>query len=149
VRALHSHVGSMSHEFDVEEFKRRFPKLAEEIFGNKTRQLTLRVEGGLVDPWRNYVPTVIDYIRRCRTVEEAIQVVDYLTRRGELSSEEASELKSILLTRGLEFFGGRKEDDYYYKEAKRYWSLVKRQRAQLTEEREENQREEEEYSEEA
>jgi len=129
---------SVSHEFDVEEFKKKYPKLAEEIFGNKTKQLTLRVESGFSDPWRNYVPTVVDYIRRCKTVEEAIEVVEYLAKRGELSSEEAEELRNILLTRGLEFFGSRKEDDYYYKEAKKYWSLMRKQRARMLQEQEES-----------
>jgi hypothetical protein len=124
----------LSHEFDVEEFKRKFPKLAEEIFSNKTKQLTLRVESGFSDPWRNYVPTVVDYIRRCKTVEEAIRVVEYLAGRGELSSDEAEELKKILLTQGLEFFGSRKEHDYYYKEAKRYWSLMRKQVARKVKE---------------
>ena len=119
---------SVSREFNVEEFKRKFPKLAEEIFNSKDKHLTLRVESGFSDPWRNYVPTVIDYIRRCKTVDEALRVIEYLSKRGELTGEEAEELKSILLTQGLDFFGSRKEDDYYYKEARRYWSLMRKQR---------------------
>jgi len=117
----------VSHEFSVEEFKKKFPRLAEEIFSDRDKQLTLRVESGFSDPWRNYVPTVVDYIRRCKTTEEAIRVVEYLAKRGELTSEEAEELKKILVNHGVEFFGSRKEDDYYYKEAKRYWSLMRRQ----------------------
>jgi hypothetical protein len=127
-------VVDLSYEFDVEEFKKKFPKLAEEIFSNKTKQLALRVESGFSDPWRNYVPTVVDYITRCKSVEEAIRVVEYLAGRGELTSEEAEELKKILLTKGLEFFGRRKEPDYYYREAKRYWSLMRKRMAQKLEE---------------
>ncbi len=118
---------NVSHEFSIEEFKKKFPRLAEEIFGDRDKQLTLRVESGFSDPWRNYVPTVVDYIRRCKTTEEAIKVVEYLAKRGEITGEEAEELKSILVNYGVEFFGSRKEDDYYYKEAKRYWSLMRRQ----------------------
>lgn len=112
-------------EFDIEEFKKRFPKLAEEIFGGTAKKITLRVHMSLPDPWRGYVPTVVDYIRRCKTVEEAYEVIDYLLRRRQLSEDEAEELKKILRNGGIEAFGGTKEDDYYYKQARKYWQLVK------------------------
>lgn len=115
-------------EFNIDEFRKRFPKLAEEIFGGSSKKIELRVQMNLPDPWRGYVPTPIDYIRRCKTVEEALNVVDYLLRKGELSEEEAEELKKILRNGGIEVFGGKKEDDYYYKQARRYWQLVKAQR---------------------
>lgn len=115
-------------EFDVEEFKKKFPKLAEEIFGGSSKKVELRVQMNLPDPWRGYVPTPIDYIRRCKTVEEALNVLDYLQKRGELTEEEATELKKILREGGIEAFGGKKEDDYYYKQARKYWQLVKTRR---------------------
>lgn len=113
----------MCPEYDVEEFKRRYSKLADEMFRGKAMRLTLKVS--VIDPWRGYVPTVIDYIRRCRTVEEAFEVIDYLVKHDELSLEEAEKLKAKLREGGIDAFGGRKEDNYYYKQAMRYWGFAR------------------------
>lgn len=126
----------MSHEYDVEDFKKKFPKLSDELLSGKTKSLKLHVE--IIDPWRGYVPTVVDYIRRCRTVEEAFEVVDYLVRRNELPVEEGEKIKEMLRSNGIEAFGGRKEDDYYYKEARRYWNTIKRRLLTNIEELEED-----------
>jgi len=112
----------MSPEYDLEEFKRRFPNLYNEIFGGRTKKLSLRV---IIDPWRGYIPTAVDYIRRCRTVEEAFEVINYLVKHGELPPGEAEKLRHKLMEGGLEAFGNRKEDNYYYKQAMRYRSVVK------------------------
>ncbi|MEM4661197.1 MAG: DUF2095 family protein [Desulfurococcaceae archaeon] len=113
----------MCPEYNVEEFKRRYPRLADEVFGGKAMKLALRVS--ILDPWRGYIPTAVDYIRRCRTVEEAFEVIDYLVKRNELSFEEAERLRAKLREGGIDAFGGRKEDDYYYKQAMRYWGVAR------------------------
>ncbi|MEM0003915.1 MAG: DUF2095 family protein [Desulfurococcaceae archaeon] len=127
----------MVPEYDVEDFKKKFPRLADEMFSGNPKQLKLRMRN--IDPWRGYVPTVVDYIRRCKSVEEAFEVIEYLVRRNELSTKEADELKEKLRNGGIEAFGGRKEDDYYYRYARRYWaSLVSYQRSFEEEEVEES-----------
>lgn len=113
----------MCSDYDIEEFKKRFPGLAGEIFGGKTKKIALRMT--IIDPWRGYVPTAVDYIRRCRTIEEAFEVIEYLVKRNELSHEEAEKLRVKLREGGIDAFGGRKEDNYYYKQAMRYWSVIK------------------------
>jgi len=114
----------MSQEFEIEEFKKRFPHLAEEILSGKTKSIRLKVY--IIDPWRGYVPTVVDYIRRCKTIEEAFEVLDYLVKRNELSLEEAEKYRELLRNGGIEAFGGRKEDNYYYKEARKFWAKLSR-----------------------
>ena len=114
----------MSQEFEIEEFKRRFPHLAEEILSGKTKSIRLKVY--IIDPWRGYAPTVVDYIRRCKTIEEAFEVLDYLVKRNELSLEEAEKYREMLRNGGIEAFGGRKEDNYYYKEARKFWAKLSR-----------------------
>jgi hypothetical protein len=114
----------MSQEFEIEEFKKRFPHLAEEILSGKTKSIRLKVH--IIDPWRGYVPTVVDYIRRCKTIEEAFEVLDYLVKRNELSLEEAEKYRELLRNGGIEAFGGRKEDNYYYKEARKFWAKLSR-----------------------
>lgn len=119
----------MSEEQDVEpgldigELRRRYPYLIDEILGDRAKKISFKIH--IVDPWRNYTPTAVDYIRRCKTIEEAFEVIEYLLKRNEISLEEAEALRNKLRNGGIEAFGGRKEDNYYYKQAKRYWNLLK------------------------
>lgn len=102
------------HEYDVDEFKRKYPHLYKEISEGIAPSLRLRVS---FDPWRGYIPTPVDYIRRCKTVEEAKEVLDYLLSRKEISEAEYAQLMDTLMKGGIEAFGGRKPDNYYYKAA--------------------------------
>lgn len=109
----------MMWEFDVEEFKKRFPHLYKEIIEKKMcikidaiRDSEKRAEeaerilkGGLPGP--------VDYIRRCNTDEEALEVVDYLERRGEITEEEAKRLREQITKNGVRSFGPKKEIGYY------------------------------------
>lgn len=123
-------------EYEIDEFKKKYPRLADEILSGKTKQNNLQIQ--LLDPWRGYVPTVVDYIRRCKTVEEAFEVLDYLVKRGELTQEQAEKYREVLRSGGIEAFGGRKEDDYYYREAVKYWNKLARKIKRSESELEEN-----------
>lgn len=114
----------MSDTYRIDDFKKKYPHLAREVLEDKDVSLKLSVHMGFSDPWSGYTPTVVDYIRRCKSLEEAFKVVDYLVNHGELDAREGEELKAILERNGIEYFGGRKQDDYYYKEAKRYWEKI-------------------------
>jgi len=61
-------------------------------------------------------PKSIDFIRRCSTNEEAIEILDYLLEREEISREEYKKIKDKI-DKGLEKFiekcGGFKEPGYY------------------------------------
>ncbi|MGB9827687.1 DUF2095 family protein [Thermosphaera chiliense] len=114
---------------DIEEFRKKYPNLYKELVEDKGKSITVGFDPSSIDPWRGYVPGVVDYIRRCRSVEEALRVVDYLRERGEIGEKEASELKNILEEKGLGFFGGRKSDDYYYREASKYWESLRARRS--------------------
>ncbi len=62
-------------EWEKEKFKKMFPNLFHEIEGNN-------------------LPTVLDHLEVCKTIEEAIEVIDYFEKRGEISKEYANFLKS-------------------------------------------------------
>ncbi|ADI32706.1 DUF2095 family protein [Staphylothermus hellenicus] len=114
-------------KISIEEFKKKYPHLAEEVLGEeKSQDLNLTIKKPIPDPWRGYIPGPIDYIRRCKTVEEALEVLDYLEKHGEINSDEANELRRILKEKGLGFFGSRKEDNYYYRKAVEYWKKLSR-----------------------
>jgi hypothetical protein len=68
------------------------------------------------DPYRyaGYSPTVVDFIRRCETSDQAIEIIDFLEKKGELDSLEASKLKDQLASNGLRSFGSKKESGFYF-----------------------------------
>lgn len=105
----------------IDEFKKKYPNLYRELVSNNSVSMTLSVEKPFDDPWRGYIPGPIDYLRRAKSVEEAVKVIDYLLERKEITEEEAKEYKEILFKKGLEAFGPRKESGYYYKKAVEYW----------------------------
>ena len=101
---------------EKERFKKLFPHLSDEM---ETEVSSVKIEGG--EPpagnmkWEGYDPDVIDFIRRCETPEQALQVIEYMEERGEITPERAAELRRQLSREGLRSFGERKESGFYHK----------------------------------
>jgi len=60
-----------------------------------------------------FLPDVVDYIRRCDTMDQAVEIINYMLKRGEINTKEAREFKSQLKAQGLRSFGTKKETDHY------------------------------------
>jgi len=114
-------------EMDKESLKKMFPNLAKEL---QTGDNKVRVNSVRTDPkdaekavtsqsFDNYVPDVIDFIRRCDTKEQADEIVCYLERRGEIDREHALKIRKQLKEKGVRSFGTKKEHDYYLKQGNR------------------------------
>ena len=100
-------------------FKEKYPNLSKEI-DNLSPSIELHfetpenpVKSQEPDPLQGFLPSVIDYIRRCSSLEEALEIIAYLESRKEITSEEAHKLKTQLNTQGLESFGLKKTWGYY------------------------------------
>jgi len=102
-------------DLDREEFKRMYPNLARELEEGAGKVEIKSVQKS--DKFRGYMPTPIDYLRRCDTNEQAIQTIEYLEERKEITNEYAQELKKQLKEKGVRSFGPKKEEGYYLKEA--------------------------------
>lgn len=106
-------------EMKWEEFKRRFPHLAEELDrGDAKLQIdSVRTISEKADRTASnlsgYVPTVIDYLRRCDDEKEALATINYLESKGEITTQYATRLRTQLRTQGVRGFGPRKDDDHY------------------------------------
>ncbi|WP_457751580.1 DUF2095 family protein [Thermococcus sp.] len=108
-------------EYDREEFRENFPALARE----------LEEEGVPIDGYRKenmeeelrdfsgYNPTVIDFIRRCETDEEALEIINWMESREEITHEMAKELRITLLKKGVRAFGSKKEWGWYERHRKK------------------------------
>jgi len=108
-------------EYDREEFRENFPALARELEG----------EGVPIDGYRKenteeesrdfsgYNPTVIDFLRRCETDEEALEIINWMESRGEITHEMAKELRITLVKKGVRAFGSKKEWGWYERHRKK------------------------------
>ena len=110
-------------ETDKKSFKKMFPNLSEELEGGDSKVAIDSVrtdsdvaEKSMLDKFRNYDPTVVDFIRRCDTEEQAEAIIAYLEKRGEVSKEYAERLRKQLEREGVRSFGSKKEEGHYFKQ---------------------------------
>ena len=101
------------------DFREVFPALSKELEEKSTK--TFKVDGVRTmaeetEPKgeaKTFTPDVVDYIRRCDTVSQAFEIVDYLMKRNEINAAQAREIKSQIKADGLRSFGSKKEKDHY------------------------------------
>jgi hypothetical protein len=115
---------SETPELSDEEFKKRFPHLLEELGSSKP---TVQVEGVRWDEtdrtqqsittgksrFAGYSPDVVDFLRRCATDEEALEIINYLEKRKEINANHAKALREQLRARGVRSFGSKKSWGHY------------------------------------
>jgi hypothetical protein len=111
-------------EIDKERFKRMFPHLADEMTSEKNRLPIKSVrsdpesaEKAATSTFEGYDPDVIDFLRRCDNEKEAIEVINYMEKKGEITSNHATKLKKQLKEKGIRSFGTKKGSDYYLRQA--------------------------------
>jgi len=117
--------------YDKNELKKFYPHLMEEIVDKKKSinidSFKTQIEIGSEEfenlqkncvPLEIINPGAIDFIRRCTKNEEAIEILDYLLKRNEISSEEYNRFKNEIMMEGglknlIERSGGPKNPGYY------------------------------------
>jgi hypothetical protein len=121
--------GNESESEDItKQLLERFPRLAEEIQSSESDVLvegvrweeTNRTRQSITpDKFRfsGHSPDVIDFLRRCASDEEAMQIIDFLEKRGEISPVHAKELRRQLQTNGVRSFGSKKSWGHYERES--------------------------------
>lgn len=110
----------MSMEMDRETFRKLFPNLYREM---ELKKMSISIDAIRLDekeaekeasrPRGPAMPTPIDYLRRCDTDDEALKVINYLERRGEISPEQAESLRRQVKEHGVRSFGKKREWGYY------------------------------------
>ncbi len=101
------------------EFREVFPDLSKELEEKSTKTFkidgvrTMAEETESKGEAKTFTPDVVDYIRRCDTVSQAFEIVDYLMKRNEINAAQAREIKSQIKADGLRSFGSKKEKDHY------------------------------------
>jgi hypothetical protein len=104
-------------ERDRESLKKMFPNLTKEMQSDENK---VPVKSVRTDPetgekaanrerFVNYVPDVIDFLRRCETKEQAEEIITYMEKRGEVNKEYAQELRAQLKRKASEALDRRKK----------------------------------------
>jgi len=118
-------------EYDKEDLQTRFPHLLSEM-SNKEQSIqidavTSKIENlkddtpskiEVLNPNELVNPGAIDFLRRCTKNEEALEIIEFLFQRKEITQEEYNNLYGkILQEEGLkkliEECGGFKKEGYY------------------------------------
>lgn len=112
----------MAEAMERDLFKKFFPHLAKEMEKGTSRakldeQRDQEKRGNMENSrkWAGHDPSVVDFIRRCETVEQALEVVEYLERRGEVTPRRAADLRLQLEREGLRGFGTMKKSGFYHR----------------------------------
>ncbi len=128
--------------YDKDELNQQFPQLMRELSENKK---ALKIKGidyeieeseekdKIIQP-SHYCedllnPGAIDFIRRCKNREEALEILDYLLRRDKLNIQEYNSLKNRIKEEGglekvIAEYGGLKTPGYYEKKFARKIKLL-------------------------
>jgi hypothetical protein len=102
-----------------EDFRQSFPALAKELEEESSQSFkidgvrTMSEESNQSQEKQTYTPDVVDYIRRCDTVPQAVEIVDFLAKQGEITAAQAKAIKTQIKAEGIRSFGAKKEKDYY------------------------------------
>lgn len=118
---------SSPEEVSQQKFQKRFPHLAAELDAD---QSPVRIDGVRWEKtdrtqvtstsdqakFTGFSPDVIDFIRRCKTEQEALEIIDFLEKQCEIDAAYAKVLRNQLRTHGLHSFGTKKSWGHYERE---------------------------------
>ncbi len=109
--------GRVEEEIEDKDFEGVFPALFRDIKDGEKGILKeeLRTSSGSkkTRKFREHTPGAIDFICRCKSNQEAEEIIDYLLKKGEITEEYANNLKKQLHEKGLEYFGEHRKQGYY------------------------------------
>lgn len=77
-----------------------------------------RIRTKISDPLEHYSPSIKDFMARASTNKEALDVIDYLIQRNELSLEKAREIQELIHQKGVRALGPKRTPGYYYRFAR-------------------------------
>ncbi|MHA1977416.1 MAG: DUF2095 family protein [Candidatus Hodarchaeales archaeon] len=128
-KLLPPEVLSVTQKVNTDDMEEKFPHLHAEITG-KAMNLDIDVVEGnfspseqvddqeeLVDPFRDFIPSVSDYLCRARTEDEAIEIIEFSVKQGQLSKQEAEQLLAKLEKEGVRAFGPIRTEGHYFRKA--------------------------------
>lgn len=101
-------------DYDLDDFNESLPNLSKEI-SQPDDSSSIHLNKIEFQDEIPIDPDVDIFIRRCSTVKEAFEIINYLEKREEITIEKANECRDKLEKYGLEKFGPHIEYGYYEK----------------------------------
>ncbi|MCW4012924.1 MAG: DUF2095 domain-containing protein, partial [Candidatus Bathyarchaeota archaeon] len=103
---------------EKKDFRKKYPKLSEELEqGVGKAEIDFEVEKPKPKrKFAGYDPDIIDFIRRCTNETQALEIIEYMKNREEITPEEAENLCKQLEEQGLRSFGRKKDPGFYERE---------------------------------
>ena len=68
------------------------------------------------DKLRHFNPSAVDFIHRCDTEAQAEEIIVYLQKKGEITKENADQIRCQLKRDGVRSFGPKREENHYFRE---------------------------------
>jgi hypothetical protein len=100
-------------ELPEEELKKKFPHIIKEIEESSYEEdKGIKVKS---DP-TGYQPNVFDFLARCENNSQAIEIVDFLEKRGELLKAEADSLRKRINEKGVRSVAKKRSPGHYFRE---------------------------------
>jgi hypothetical protein len=100
-------------EMPEDELKKRFPHIAKEIEeqpSEETASIKVRANPS------GYQPNVMDFLARCDNNKQALEIIDYLEKRGELPQTDASALRLRISEHGVRSVAKKRKPGHYFRE---------------------------------
>jgi len=112
-------------EVDKKKFNKKYPKIAKEL-ENDSNKIKISFENSAEKlnkkdqniEFSRYDPSVIDFIRRCNTIEETESIISYLEKRNEISKKLGKIIRNQIKKNGIRSFGSKKSKNHYSKNIK-------------------------------
>lgn len=120
---------NIEQKITSDDLKENFPNLHAEMTQKKMKVKIDHVKGDFfhsdkadqtldsTDPFRNFEPSTIDFIRRAKTDIEAEEIIRFAENQGNISTEEAKKLLDELSKKGVRSFGLIKTPGHYFRKA--------------------------------
>ena len=112
-------------EYDFKEFHDSLPNLSAELISPKDDSPDIVISGV---EYSNLPqdPEVFDFLQRCETEIQALEIISYMEKQGEISSNEASEILQQLKSKGIRSFGPLKTNGHYERKYRKRRSIQKK-----------------------
>jgi len=108
------------------QMKKEFPNLTREIYeiyyGNSTlfndeknikKEIIENLKSEYNEDSELYYPKAEDFLRRCETNEQGLEIINFLLKSNQISIDKANKLKKVINEKGIRYFGEKKVWGYY------------------------------------
>jgi hypothetical protein len=118
----HSH-DKLTVDYDRDDIENSLPNLAKELTSRNHPNIinidSIEIEKNEESNREEMQPSVIGFLRRCRTKEEAVEIITFLAEKSQITKEEKEIYLEKLEKEGIRSFGSLKTWGFYERQYRR------------------------------